>query len=130
MAVKQAEEMSKHKMVTLFSSAKTPDSSSHSRSEEHLKSSDAPQSPRGRQIVQPMERNPATRILREFALVIAVLLVFASVISEDPGIDATWDIGTGLYFAISKYLLCICGLGTNFADACRDRSLLTYSLFR
>jgi hypothetical protein len=126
MAVKQAEEMSKHKMVTLFSSTKTPDSSSHSRSEVNVESLDAPQSPRGQQVVQPMEKNPATRILREFALVLLVLLVFASVISEDPGIDATWDIGTGLYFAISEYPLCICGLGAFFADACRNESLLTY----
>jgi hypothetical protein len=86
MAVKQAGEISKHHMLTLFSDTETPDSSSHPSGEE---SPGVPQSPPGRQVVLPTERNPATRILREFALVIVVLLVFASAISNDPGIYAT-----------------------------------------
>jgi potassium channel subfamily K len=107
MAVKQAGEISKHHMITLFAEGEKPERTSHPNGDE---SPGVRQSPPGRQeVVQPTERNPATHILRESALVLVVLLVFASVMSNDPGIDANWDIGTGLYFAISKYILCLCG---------------------
>jgi hypothetical protein len=106
MAVKQAGEISKHRMMTLFSSAESPDNSSNPGGEELSESPDVPQAPPGRQqVVPPMQRNPSMRILREFVFVIVVLLVFASLISNDPGVHANWDIGTGLYFAISKYCI-------------------------
>jgi hypothetical protein len=107
-AVEQAGEISKHNLVTLFTSADTPDGSSRPSGEDLLESSDVPQPPPGRQVVPAKERKPVMHILREFALVVVVLTVFASVISNDPGVNDNWDIGTGLYFAISKYLLCLC----------------------
>jgi hypothetical protein len=104
MTVKPAGEFSKHRTMTLFSSAETSDSSSHDPSGEELfESSDVPQPPPGRQVVQAMQRNPAMRILREFALAVVVLIVFASALSNDHGVNAHWPIGIGLYFSISKY---------------------------
>jgi hypothetical protein len=117
MAVKQAGQISKHHMVTLFSDAETPDGSNHPSGEE---SPGVPQSPPGRPVGSP------THILREFALVVVVLLVFASAILNDPGIDANWDIGTGLYFAISKYILCFCGLGV--CGGCLPQRIIAYLL--
>jgi hypothetical protein len=124
MAVKQAGEISKHHiLISLFSDTETPDSSSHPSSEE---SPGGPQSPPERQVVQPTDRNPAMQIFREFALVIVVLLVFASAISNDPGIGANWDIGTGMYFAISKYLLFLYGPGV--CGRCLPQRIFTYPL--
>jgi hypothetical protein len=111
-AVEQAGEISKHNLVTLFTSEDTPGGSSSRSGEDLLESPDVPQRQPGRQVVPTKKDDkPLMHILREFAFVVLVLVVFASAISNDPGINANWDIGTGLYFAISKYLLCLCGPG-------------------
>jgi hypothetical protein len=65
-------------------------------------------------------------ILREFAFVVVVLVVFASVISSDPGINVKWDIGTSMYFAISKYLMCLYEPGV--CARCSPQRIFTYLL--
>jgi hypothetical protein len=110
MAVKQAGQMSKYRMVTLLSSAKTPatgtDSSSRSTGKELSESLGVPQPPSVPvpvvQVVKVVQRNPFLRIICEFCVLVVILLLFAIVIADDPGVNANWDIGTGLYFAISK----------------------------
>jgi hypothetical protein len=122
-AVKQAGEISKYRMVTLLSSAKTPDtdSSSHPTGEEFCESLGVPQPP---PVVQVVQRKPL-HIIGELSLVVVILLLFATVISDDPGVDdGIWDIGTGLYFAISKYR-CAFVDRPPVDDACRNGLILT-----
>lgn len=116
-AMEQAGEISKYRVVTLFSSSSVGgggessstvgtagDTSQEGPSSCEVAAAAAPQPSRPIAEAREVQRNPVAHILREFVLLFLILLVFAAVIANDPGVNVGWDLGSGLYYAIITYV--------------------------
>jgi hypothetical protein len=115
-AVERAGEISKYRVTTLFSNTDEDNNKKNNGNDNIGSSSSHPADNSAQEGLLPqqaMERqvrtqagwmqNPLWRILREFLMVVAILLTFAMLIADDPGVNINWNVGTAMYYTISKY---------------------------
>jgi len=100
MALEQTSDLSKYRLLTLFGSDDSTTASSERSQEEEEVEGKYREAEQRQQENQERMQSRCSKLLWEFAFILAILMLFSVLVARDPGIGLGWNVGDALYYTL------------------------------